>query len=136
MASEFRYERRVQFAETDLAGIVHFSTMFRYMEEAEHALWRSVGLTIAEREGELGWPRLRAALEFRNPLRFEEEFEVVVRITELKRRTLDYEFILRRGETLIAVGAITSVCVRKAGGVMKAAEIPREIVEKLTPFVV
>jgi acyl-CoA thioester hydrolase len=70
MSSEFRYQRRVQFAETDLAGIVHFSTMFRYMEEAEHALWRSCGLTIAERGSSLGWPRLNAALEFRHPLRF------------------------------------------------------------------
>ena len=46
--SGFRYSRRVQFAETDLAGIVHFSWMFRYMEEAEHALWRAAGLSIAD----------------------------------------------------------------------------------------
>ena len=84
MATEFRYPRRVQFAETDLAGIVHFSTMFRYVEEAEHALWREAGLSIAERASGLGWPRLSAALEFRNPLRFEEEFEVWVRIAALK----------------------------------------------------
>lgn len=136
MASEFRYQRRVQFAETDLAGIVHFSTMFRYMEEAEHAMWRSVGLTIAERGGHLGWPRLRAALEFRNPLRFEEEFDVLVRIVALKTRTIDYEFVLRRGDTLIAVGSMTSICVGKnADGTMKAAEIPPPIVERLQKFV-
>ena len=136
MASEFTYSRRVQFAETDLAGIVHFSTMFRYLEEAEHALWRSAGLTIAERDSSTGWPRLAAALDFRNPLRFEEEFEVVVRIAALKSRTIDSEFIIRRGETLIAVGTITAVCVRKsADGTMKAAEIPAAVVERLTPFV-
>ncbi len=90
MASEFKYKRRVQFAETDLAGIVHFSTMFRYLEEAEHAMWRTAGLTIAERGSTIGWPRLSAALEFRNPLRFEEEFEVWVRIAALKTRTLEY----------------------------------------------
>ena len=136
MASDFTYTRRVQFAETDLAGIVHFSTMFRYIEEAEHALWRSVGLTIAEPGSTTGWPRLAAALDFRNPLRFEEEFEVVVRIAALKTRTIEYEFILRRGHTLIAVGTITSVCVRKLpDGTMKATEIPATVVEKLTPFV-
>ena len=135
MASEFTYTRRVQFAETDLAGIVHFSTMFRYIEEAEHALWRSVGLTIAEPGSTTGWPRLAAALDFRNPLRFEEEFEVVVRIAALKTRTIEYEFILRRGHTLIAVGTITSVYVRKsADGTMKAAEIPATIASKLAPF--
>ena len=94
------------------------------------------GLTIAERGGSLGWPRLRAALEFRNPLRFEEEFEVLVRIVDLKTRTIDYEFILRRGDTLIAVGSMTAICVSKnADGTMKAAEIPPQIAEPLQQFV-
>jgi YbgC/YbaW family acyl-CoA thioester hydrolase len=137
MSSEFKYSRRVQFAETDLAGIVHFSTMFQYMEEAEHAMWRSAGLTIAERESDLGWPRLNAALEFRNPLRFEEEFEVWVRIAALKRRTIEYEFTIVRGTTVIAVGTMTSVCVRRqANGTMRAAEIPGAISEKLRAFAV
>jgi YbgC/YbaW family acyl-CoA thioester hydrolase len=136
MATEFRYPRRVQFAETDLAGIVHFSTMFRYVEEAEHALWREAGLSIVERGSGLGWPRLSAALEFRNPLRFEEEFEVWVRIAALKTRTIEYEVTLVRGRTVIAVGTMTSICVRKQpDGTMRAAEIPAEIAEKLQPFV-
>lgn len=130
--SEFVYRRRVQFAETDLAGIVHFSNIFRYMEEAEHALWRAAGLTIAERGSDIGWPRLSTACEFRNPLRFEEEFEVRVRIAALKTRTIEYEFTLVRGDTVIAVGTITSVCVRKsADGRMRATEIPADIVKKL-----
>ena len=135
MSSEFRYKRRVQFADTDLAGIVHFSTMFKYMEEAEHALWRACGLSIAERNGPFGWPRLNAALEFRSPLHFEEEFEVVVRIAALKTRTLDYEFVLRRGDTLIALGTMSCICVRKQpNGTMKAAEISSDIATKLSAF--
>ncbi|MBA2305954.1 MAG: acyl-CoA thioesterase [Acidobacteria bacterium] len=132
MATEFKYPRRVQFADTDLAGIVHFSTMFRYLEEAEHAMWRAAGLTIAERGGDLGWPRLGAALEFRNPLRFEEEFEVWVRIGQLKTRTIEYEFTIVRGQTVVAVGTMTSVCVRKQpNGTMKAIEIPAEVADQL-----
>ena len=132
MASgEFKYRRRVQFAETDLAGIVHFSVMFRYMEEAEHALWRAAGLSIAEPGSEIGWPRLSAACEFRNRLHFEDEFEVWVRLADVKTRTLEYEFTLVRGQTVIAVGTMTSVCVKKSPTTMKATEIPADIVEKL-----
>ena len=47
MPSEYRLKRRVQFYETDMAGIVHFSWFFRYLEEAEHAMWREAGLSIA-----------------------------------------------------------------------------------------
>ena len=128
---EFRYSRRVQFAETDLAGIVHFSMMFRYMEEAEHALWREAGLTIAPAGSDIGWPRVSAACEFRNRLHFEDEFEVWVRLADVKTRTIDYEFTIVRGETVIAVGTMTSICVKKSPGLMKAIEIPAEIVEKL-----
>jgi YbgC/YbaW family acyl-CoA thioester hydrolase len=130
-AEHFRYRRRVQFAETDLAGIVHFSMMFRYMEEAEHALWRAAGLTVADPASELGWPRLSAACEFRNRLHFEEEFDVEVRIAAIKRRTIDYEFTIVRGDTLLAVGTMTSICVRKSPGMMKAIEIPLDVATKL-----
>ena len=40
MACEHRLQRRVEFSETDAAGIVHFSNFFRYMEGAEHAFLR------------------------------------------------------------------------------------------------
>ena len=130
--SEFVYHRRVQFAETDLAGIVHFSEIFRYMEEAEHAFWRAAGLTIAERGSEIGWPRVSAACEFRNALRFEDEFEVRVRIAALKTRTIEYEFTLVRGNDVIAVGTITCVCVKKtADGRMRAHEVPDRVIERL-----
>src|SRR5262245_36893289 len=103
--------------------------MFRYMEEAEHALWRAAGLTIHERVSDIGWPRVSAACEFRNRLHFEEEFEVWVRLASIKTRTLDYEFTIVRGDTVIAVGTMTSICVRKAPDAMKAIEIPGEVSE-------
>ena len=130
--SEFRYKCRVEFADTDLAGIAHFSAIFRYMEEAEHAMWRAAGLSIADRGNDLGWPRVSAACEFRNPLFFEDEFEVWVRLAAARTRALDYEFTIVRGETVIAVGTMTSVCVRKtADGRMKATEVPVDILSRL-----
>jgi acyl-CoA thioester hydrolase len=132
VAAPFRYARRVQFAETDLAGIVHFSWMFRYMEEAEHAAWRAAGLSIAEKGGALGWPRVAASFEFRNPLHFEDEVEVRVHLAEVGSRSLQYEHTIVRGDTVIGSGRITTVCVQKApDGTMRAAEIPAEIVRRL-----
>jgi acyl-CoA thioesterase FadM len=95
-------------------------------------LWRAAGLSIAPRDSDLGWPRVSAACEFRNPLRFEEEFEVRVRIAAVKTRSLEYEFTIVRGDTVIAVGTMTSVCVKKSpDGSMKATELPPEIVTRL-----
>ena len=132
MTGPFRYARRVQFAETDLAGIVHFSWMFRYMEEAEHAAWRAAGLSIAEKNGDLGWPRVTASFDFRSPLRFEDEFEVIVRLVEVGTRSLQYEHTIRKGDVLIGTGRITTVCTRaNADGSMRATEIPAAIIGQL-----
>ena len=119
----------MNFYETDLAGIVHFSCFFRYMEEAEHALWREAGLTIARAGEETGFPRLAATCDFHAPLRFEDEFEVWVRVARITRRTLQYSFVMTRGETKIATGSTTVACVSKRSGEpMKAIDLPPEIV--------
>lgn len=132
MSPNFRYARRVQFAETDLAGIVHFSWMFRYMEEAEHAAWRAAGLSIADPASDLGWPRVRASFDFRNPLRFEDEFEITVRLAEVGTRSLQYDHTIRKGDLLIGTGSIKTVCVLAgADGSMRAIEIPAEIIRRL-----
>jgi acyl-CoA thioester hydrolase len=132
----FRYRRRVQFAETDMAGIVHFSSMFKYMEEAEHALWRAAGMTIARAGGPIAWPRLAAAFEFQRPLFFEDEFDVTVEISAITSRTIRYAFTIARDETTIGTGTMTTACVRKGDDVvMKAVELPADIVARLSGVV-
>src|SRR3954451_4123766 len=97
--SELLVRRRVVFAETDTAGIVHFSNYFRYFEDAEHALWRDAGLSIHPQDCPIGWPRVSASCEYHRPLRFEQEFEVRVAIAEISSRTIRYEgTIARDGE--------------------------------------
>lgn len=46
MAEVFHHARRVEFRDTDAAGMMHFSTFFPRMEEAEHALLRSLGASV------------------------------------------------------------------------------------------
>src|SRR5215468_438341 len=104
MPSELRLRRRVQFYETDAAGIVHFSWFFRYMEEAEHALWREAGLSIHPPDSEIGWPRVAASFEFEGALTFEQEFDVTIRIVEINRKTIRYACAIRQGDRPIASG--------------------------------
>ena len=131
MPLEYRLKRRVHFYETDAAGIVHFSWFFRYMEEAEHALWREAGLSIHPADSEIGWPRVAASCEFHRALTFEEEFEVRIRIAELARRTIRYICEVRQDEKRIATGSLTIACVsRRPNEPMKSIDIPLEIVER------
>ena len=42
----FKTRRRVEFRDTDAAGIVHFSAFFFWMESAEHELLRAAGVDV------------------------------------------------------------------------------------------
>jgi YbgC/YbaW family acyl-CoA thioester hydrolase len=130
--SDHTFRRRVQFYETDVAGIVHFSWFFRYMEEAEHALWREAGLSIHPPDSDIGWPRVASSFEFYRPLRFEDEFDVHLRIAEMTKKTIRYECTLTKDGEKLASGTMTIACVRKKP-TMRGIEIPEDIAQRLCP---
>ena len=137
----FVYRRLVQFADTDLAGIVHFSSLFRIMEEAEHAFLRSLGLTVYEPHGNgVTWPRVSVKADFHSPARFEDELEVAVVVSSTTAKAVTYSSEISTGGRKVATGSITAVCCRYEGEHgerrLKSTLIPEEIVEKLRPFVV
>jgi YbgC/YbaW family acyl-CoA thioester hydrolase len=126
--SEFTLRRRVTFHEVDGAGIVHFSNFFRYMEEAEHALWRAAGLSIARREAQVGFPRVAASFEFQRPLRFEDEFDIRIQVAAMSEKSMRYRCTLTRGEERVATGGVTVVCVVvDESGQMKAVPLPKDV---------
>jgi acyl-CoA thioester hydrolase len=140
MAYEFKAVRRVEFSETDMAGIVHFSNFFRYMETAEHAFYRSLGFSVLldQFDPPLGFPRVHASCDFKKPLRFEDEVEIHMLVKEKRSRVLTYFFrfskLPRDGEpkTLVATGQVTVVCVtHKPDGGMEAVPIPPELAERI-----
>ncbi len=133
MPATFRYHRRAQFHETDLAGIVHFSWYFRYMEEAEHALWRHVGLSISPPKPEFGFPRVNATCDFKAPLKFEDEFEVEIAVEAIGRRSVRYRCTLWRGTEVMATGAMTSACVTSdETGAVRSIEVPDAVRSRLS----
>ena len=110
----FRTTRRIEFGDTDMAGIVHFANFFRFMESAECEFLRSRGLSVKlDWEGEaIGFPRVSASCDYVKPARFEEVLDVAVRIDRIGKKSVTYAFEFSRGGELIANGKVTSVCCR------------------------
>ena len=139
MAFQFSMRRSVIFRETDAAGIMHFANFFGWMEDAEHAFFRSLGFSIhsGKGAGAIGWPRVHASCDYRAPLRFEEEAEIVLRVREKRSKSLAYSFTVWKidGEHRIeaARGELVAVCVAwdENSGAMKAIAIPSEIADKI-----
>ena len=135
MPPTFVTSHRVEFFETDLAGIVHFANYYRFMEQAEHAFFRSLGLKIHDTlpDGTVfGWPRVAASCSFSAPARYEDDIEIRVTVVRRTRRSLTTTYEFRRGETLLAAGEMkTAYCIVPGGGGLQSVDMPCEFFERL-----
>ena len=134
MYTEYRTKRKIEFADTDMAGIVHFTRFFVFMETAEHEFLRSLGTSVAtEWHGDkIGWPRLAAACEYLSPLRFEDEVDIRLSVSKKGTKSLTYQFYFTRQGEEIARGQLTVVCcITNPGEKLRAIPIPDFIANQI-----
>ncbi len=128
---EFTTRRKVEFADTDMAGIVHFARYAVFMETAEHEFLDALGTSVhLELDGvKIGWPRVRIALEYKNPARFGDVLEIELRVVRKGRTSMTYGFRFTRGDGAeVAVGEAPSVCCAVGdNGTLRAIPIPEVI---------
>jgi len=126
---------RVTWADTDAAGVVHFSRFFVFFERTEEEFYRSVGLSFADfRDRRLWLPRVEAFCQYKKPARFEDVLEVELTLEELREKSAKLDFIVTNKETeeLLATGYLVIVAADKNTG--RATQIPKEFADKLAPF--
>lgn len=133
--SQFLYERRVSFAETDIAGIAHFSNYYRYMEEAEHAYFRSLGLNIMHTQEDgvvIGWPRVSTQCQYLAPAKYDRILQIHVNIERLGAKSICWRMDLFDEEQKLAVGKMkTACCLCHPGGKLESILIDSPFAELL-----
>ncbi len=139
MAEIFQTTRRVEFCETDAAGIVHFAWLLCYMEQAEHQFQRHIGASVmlAQEDGShLSWPRVHVEADFQGAAKFEEILEISVEIDRLGTRSITYVFTIRCGQRKVATGKSIAVFSRvRVGSPLESVDIPGWLKDKFQPFV-
>jgi 4-hydroxybenzoyl-CoA thioesterase/acyl-CoA thioester hydrolase len=114
----FETTRRVEFRDTDAAGIVHFSAFFPMMEAAEHEMLRSIGLSALPKPSPdpsvaaLTWPRVSAHCDYVSTARFEDILRITVRVAKIGNTSVEYHFRFDCDDRRIAEGRMTAVCCR------------------------
>jgi YbgC/YbaW family acyl-CoA thioester hydrolase len=134
MTEPFRTTRRVEFADTDMAGIVHFANFFRFMEAAEVEFLRQRGLTVSMTwEGQrIGFPRVSASCDFLRPATFQDVLDITVRIQSIGKKSVTFSFEISKMGEPVARGQVTSVCCRVVGDhQLESMEIPASFRSKL-----
>ena len=131
---ELMARRKIEFSDTDMGGVVHFSRFFVFMETAEDQFLRALGSAFSfQHEGSPGgWPKAAASCEYLAPLRYGDEVEVHLMVTKVTRSTITYEFAFIRGETRVARGRTTSVCCAiRDGGKLQPVPIPAALAKRI-----
>jgi YbgC/YbaW family acyl-CoA thioester hydrolase len=141
MHYEQRSTRKIEFSETDMAGLVHFSNYFRYMETAERDFFEAAGLGFNQYgAGPLrGWPRTRAECKFSAPLHFGDTIEIHLAVSAVKDRSLEYRFRIFRlnddgTRTQAGKGHMTTIhAERLPGGELRSLALPDAVRERICP---
>lgn len=140
MAYEHTSTRRIEFSETDMAGLVHFSNFFKYMETAERDFFEAAGVDLINTQpGELvGWPRARAECKFTAPLRFGDTIEIHLAVKAVKDRSIDYQFRIfcknnDGSRTQAAKANITTILTKLTdSGDLQSVELPADVRARIT----
>ncbi len=137
MPNPFTIKRRIQFAETDMAGVLHFSNYYRLMEEIEHEFWRSLDTSVlAKLENlEVSWPRVATSCEYYSPARFEDEITLSLKIVHVGNRSTSYEVEFYREGERLAKGKVTAVCCTMKEGTFSSISIPDPLREKINTYI-
>lgn len=135
MMITFTTKRRVDFGDTDMAGIMHFANFFRFMESAETDFLLSRGLSVAwhDAKGRIGLPRVSASCDYTKPARFMDVIAITLTVERVGAKSISYrfDFTNQNGEQL-AIGRITAVCCRtNSDGQIESIDIPDDIRAKL-----
>lgn len=129
----FSLSGRVEWVDTDAAGIYHNSTVIRFVESAEAALVRECGL--------VGYfpvaPRVRYEVDFHAPLHFGQEVTTDLDIAHLGSSSMRFEFSIwgeafeGRDRQLAARGAYVTVHIDRTASGAVAAPWPSQWLEVL-----
>jgi acyl-CoA thioester hydrolase len=125
MLTEHQITFRVRYPETDGMGVVHHSRYFQYLEMGRVELLRASGFSYAQLEMEgIFFAVVKAECRYRAPARFDDELTLTTRIVRRTHVRIDHQYVLKRGETLIAEAATTIACVDRQGALR---QIPGDV---------
>src|SRR5689334_24085741 len=132
---EIRARRKVEYVNTYMSGIVHFSRFLIYMENTEHAFLDAIGVGVEWREEDgrvLSWPRVAVNCEYVSPARFGDELEIHLQVVRKGTKSMTYLFHVTRDGLLLARGKTTCACcvINDPEGV-KSVAIPGWVGERI-----
>ena len=123
MSKEFKYITKIYYEDTDAGGVVYYANYLKFLERARSEAIYSLGISnteILDKEGVIIIVK-SCNIEYKKPAKFEDEIEVVSKISEVKNSSFKMLQVIKKKSEIISVAEVVLVTVNKKG---KPVRIP------------
>jgi acyl-CoA thioester hydrolase len=126
-AFPFRYRQRVRFGETDMQNVVYYANYLLYAEVGRVAYLRELGFLYGDLVAkELDFTIGEASVRYRAPLRFDEEYDIKVRVGKIRHSSWAFEYAVDRADGMHCA-KMTTVQVMIDRRSLRATRIPEDL---------
>lgn len=102
------YRRSIRFADTDAAGVAHFSRLLVIIEEAVHDFFQSKGLHILD--AATAWPFVSIHADYSAGCRFQDEITVSLSVDKIGTSSLGFSFAATKTDGTACFGGKATLC--------------------------
>lgn len=125
---------RVNFGDTDKAGIVYYPNYFKWFDIASHQFFRCINMPMSKLDDEenIILPLLDVHATFEKPLYYDDIITIKTAVAEVNRKTIKFNHEVYRGDTRTGYGYELRGWVKRSGDHIVAVPIPEEVKDLLT----
>ena len=127
-----KVEHRVIYGDTDAGQVVYYANYFRWFESGRRELFRSLKIDYSalDKSGIIT-PVVEAHCNYYSPARYDDEVEIETRISEVKDKSIRFEYKVfrKKDKKLLSLGHTVNVFVDRQK--MKSVKIPQDIRKKI-----
>lgn len=116
-------EGTVSWSDTDASGRFHFTAPWRWVEDAEHTLYRDAGLDVGS------FPRRAVSATYQAPLVAGDRYQVSLSVDRVGTSSVSYAWTVRGPAGVAVSGSHTAVHVDATG---RPAPVPTGLRERLS----
>ncbi|WP_102346662.1 acyl-CoA thioesterase [Bacillus sp. Marseille-P3661] len=124
-----KYHFRVEWGDTDAAGIVFSPNFYKFMDQAAHNFFETIGFPLSKlvRVDKIGIPSVESKCTFKKPLYHEDDVIIQTSISELRDKVIKFSHEFVKDGEVVAYGYQVRALASIGGERVKAISIPPDM---------
>ena len=131
MSKEFKYVTKIYYEDTDAGGVVYYANYLKFLERARSEAIYSLGISnteILDKEGVTIIVK-SCNIKYRKSAKFEDEIEVVSKISEVKNSSFKMLQVIKKKSDIISVAEVVLVTVNKKGKPVRIPSLLKKLID-------